>query len=142
MEKVKYRKIDDVIDILSPSQLAAVADIYENGLGISSDTVAATRYYKMAAEKGSAYAQYQLAMRISDEDGALLWLHSSAKQGFTASMKELSDRLCDVDPRASQKWLSCYYKVRDKREGCRMLCKSYSNEVIPEVIDGEVFIKI
>lgn len=142
MKNEEYRKIEDVIDILSPSQLVSVADIYENGIGVPADTAQATRYYKMAAEEGSPYAQYQTAMRISDGDGALLWLHSSAKQGFSASMKELSDRLRETDPRASQRWLRLYYKSRDKKERRRALVKRQCDEALPEVIDGEVVIKI
>ena len=142
MKNEEYRRIEDVIDLLSPDQLSAVADIYENGIGVPIDTAAATRYYKMAADGGSPYAQYRTAMRISDGDGALLWLHASAEQGFSASMKELSDRLREIDPRASQRWLRRYYKIRDKREGRRALGRCQCDEAVPEVIDGEVMIKI
>ena len=138
----QYKKIDEIIDMLSPSQVAAIADIYENGDGVMPDPLLAISYYRIAAERGVPYAQYKLAQLLSDEEGALLWLHMSAKQGFSVAMKELSDRLNKSDPKASKKWLRRYYRSRRKMRIKQWFGKEYRGEQLPEVIDGEVVIKI
>ena len=83
-------------------------------------------------------------MRISEEEGALLWLHASARQGFTMAMKELSDRLREVDPKKSKKWLRRYYRKKDTIETLhgKKYMKSIRKMRMPEVIDGEVVIRI
>ena len=138
----QYRKIEEVIDLLSPFQLASVADIYESGDGVAPDAVLADLYYRIAAERGVPYAQYKTAMRLSDDDGALLWLHMSAKQGFSIAMKELSDRLVRSDPKMSKKWLRRYYRSRCKIRIKQWFGKEYRGEQLPEIIDGEVVILI
>ena len=138
----EYKKIESVIDSLSPTQLLAVAELYENGIEIGRDLFLATAYYRMAAERGVPYAQYQMAMRTSEADGALLWLHMSAMQGLPIAMKELSDRIRDTDPKMSQKWLKQYYKSRDKEGEIEWFGEVCRGEDQPEVIDGEVVIKI
>lgn len=142
MENEKYESVEDALEILSPAQLVAAADIYENGMLVKRNPFMAWTCYLMAAERGVPYAQYQIAMRITEEEGALLLLHSSAKQGFPIAMKELSDRLRDIDPRASRKWLRRYYKSRDNIGEKQWLGKGYNNEAMPEVIDGMVVIKL
>ena len=178
----KYVNAEENITLLTPAQIAAVADIYENGEGSlpEEDWEKSTRYYKMAAEMGDAYAQstlanaytigrdvekseelaffwykqsaeqgnphaqYEVAMRLSDEDGALLWLHASAKQGFTTAMKELSDRLRETDPRKSKKWLRRYYRKKNTIETIngKKYVKMIRKMKRPMVIDGEVVIEI
>ena len=182
--KKQYRKIEEVIDSLSPVQIAAVADVYENGDGAlpNEDWEKSMQYYKMAAEMGDAYAQcrlanayvmghdieksaelalfwytrsaeqgnpfaqYEVAMRVPDEEGALLWLFASAEQGFTTAMKALSDRLRITDPRISQKWLRRYYRKRNKCKIKNFNGKNYMRQIrkmkMPKVINGEVVIKI
>lgn len=142
MENKKYERVEDVLYILSPAQLVAAADIYENGIIVKRNPFMARTCYLMAAEQGVPYAQYQVAMRITEEEGALLWLHSAAKQGFPTAMKEFSDRLRDVDPRASQKWLKKYYKRRVRSVKRHWFGKNYKNESMPEVIDGRVVIAL
>lgn len=142
MENKKYERVEDVLYILSPAQLVVAADIYASGIMIKRNPFMAQTCYLMAAEMGVPYAQYQVAMSLSEDEGALLWLHSSAKQGFAVAMKELSDRLRDVDPRASQKWLKKYYKRRVRSVKRHWFGKNYKNESMPEVIDGEVVIRI
>ena len=182
--KKGYRKIEEVIDCLLPAQIAAVADLYENGGGLlpEEDWEKANKYYKMSAKMGDAYAQtvianayatgidverddelalfwykqsaeqgnpfaqYEVAMRVPDEGGALLWLYASAKQGFATAMKELSDRLRITDPRMSQKWLRRYYRKRNKCKIQNINGKNYIKQIrkmrMPKVINGEVVIKI
>ena len=182
--KKQYRKIEEVIDSLSPIQIAAVADIYENGDGAlpNEDWKKSMQYYKRAAETGDAYAQcrlanayvmghdieksaelalfwytrsaeqgnpfaqYEVAMRVSDEEGALLWLFASAEQGFATAMKELSDRLRITDPRMAQKWLRRYYRKRNKCKIKSINGKNHMRQIrktkMPKVINGEVVIKI
>ena len=182
--KKQYRKIEEVIDSLSPVQIAAVADVYENGDGAlpNEDWKKSMQYYKRAAETGDAYAQcrlanayatgleveksaelalfwytrsaeqgnpfaqYEVAMRVPDEEGALLWLFASAEQGFATAMKELSDRLRITDPRMAQKWLRRYYRKRNKCKIKNINGKNYMRQIrntkMPKVINGEVVIKI
>ena len=142
MENKKYERVENVLHILSPAQLVVAADIYANGTEIKRDPLMAQTCYLMAAEKGEPYAQYQISMRLAEEDGALLWLHLAAKQGFPVAMKELSDRLRGVDPRASQKWLKKYYKRRGRSAKKHWFGKNYKNESMPEVIDGRVVIAL
>lgn len=62
MEK-QYRKIEEVLELLSPMQIATLSDIYDNGDGAlaSEDTEKSIMYCKRAAEMGNAYAQSTLA---------------------------------------------------------------------------------
>ena len=103
-------------------------------------------WYRKAAEQGYPYAQYELGKRLHDEEGGLLWLHLSAKQGFWLAMKELSDRLRLSDPKASERWLKRYYRNKDKHDAWRWHGKKYMREYMreqqPEMIDGEVVIRI
>ena len=102
--------------------------------------------YRKVAEQGYPYAQYELGKRMHDEEGGLLWLHLSAKQGFWLAMKELSDRLRLSDPKASERWLKRYYRNKDKHDAWRWHGKKYMREYMreqqPEMIDGEVVILI
>ena len=102
----QYRKVEDVIDLLSPAQIAAVADIYENGDGLlpKEDWVKSTQYYKMAAEMGDAYAQSTLANAYTvgcdvekSEALALFWYQRSAEQGNPHAQYEVAMRLSDAD---------------------------------------------
>ena len=138
----QYRKVEEVLELLSPMQIAVAADIYENGYGVPPDLPLALSYYRMAAEHGVPYAQYRTAMLTSEGDGALLWLHMSAKQGFSIAMKELSDRLVRSDPKASKKWLRRYYRSRYNMKIKQWFGKGYQEESLPEVIGGEVVILI
>lgn len=104
--KRQYRKIEEVIDLLSPAQIAAVADIYENGEGSLSeeDWEKSTRYYKMAAEMGDAYAQSTLANAYTigrdverSEELALFWYKQSAEQGNPYAQYEVAMRVSDED---------------------------------------------
>jgi TPR repeat protein len=142
MENKKYERVEDVLYILSPDQLVVAADIYASGIMIKSNPFMARTCYLMAAEMGVPYAQYQVAMRLAEEEGALLWLHSSAKHGFPVAMKELSDRLRDIDPRASRKWLRKYYKCRNRIGKGQWMGRGFKNEAMPEVIDGSVVIAL
>ena len=138
----QYRKVEEVLELLSPMQIAVAADIYENGDGVTPALPLALSYYRIAAERGVPYAQYKTAMLTSEDDGALLWLHMSAKQGLSVAMKELSDRLVRSDPKASKKWLRKYYRSRYKTKIRQWFGKGYQEESLPEVIDGEVVILI
>ena len=62
MEK-QYRKIEEVLELLTPMQIATLSDLYDNGDGAlaSEDTEKSIMYCKMAAEMGNAYAQSTLA---------------------------------------------------------------------------------
>ena len=173
-----YKKIDEVSDLLTPIQLSALADMYEDGVVVNADPELALTYYQMAAdmgdpyaqsivaeryasnnedklaifwylraaEQGNPHAQYVLGKLFSDEEGGLLWLHLSAKQGSQLAMKELSDRLLTIDPRQSKKWLKRYYRKRAKNQTDTFNSKKYmrllKRERLPEVIDGEVVIRI
>lgn len=125
---------------------SALANAYTVGRDVEKSDELALFWYKKAAEQGNPYAQYELGKRLRDEDGGLLWLYLSAKQGFAAAMKELSDRLRNIDSKESKKWLRRYYRNRGKNDAWRWFGKKYVRElrrtVQPEVIDGEVVIKI
>ena len=151
----EYKKIEDVLDKLTPEQIAAVADIYESGKGLQKcDPDAALSYYTLAATKGdpyaqiilanscndtdkklfwymqsaeqdNPYAQYEIGKRLSNEAGALLWLHNSANQGFPPAMKALSDRLLYEDPKKSKKWLRKYYRSKKSCTVRKWLGKKY-----------------
>ena len=104
--KRQYRKIEEVIDRLSSAQIAAVADIYENGEGSlpEEDWEKSTRYYKMAAEMGDAYAQSTLANAYTigrdverSEELAFFWYKESAEQGNPYAQYEVAMRLSDED---------------------------------------------
>ena len=98
----QYRKIQEVIDLLSPAQLAAVADIYEDGEGVEDNSKIAIQYYRMAAEAGDSYAQSTLAnaytigrdVQQSDEF-ALLWYKKAAEQGNPYAQYEVAMRTPD-----------------------------------------------
>lgn len=104
--KKRYRKVEEVIDLLSPAQIAAVADIYENGEGLlpEEDREKSTQYYKMAAEMGDAYAQSTLANAYTigrdvepSEELALVWYRKAAEQGYPYAQYELGRRLHDEE---------------------------------------------
>lgn len=120
--KKEYRKAEDVLDQLSPMQIATLYDFYNE------DPDKSMVYLEMAAE------------------GGLLWLHLSAKQGLWLAMKELSDRLRLSDPKASARWLKRYYRNKDKHDAWRWHGKKYMREFKrerqPEIINGEVVILI
>lgn len=127
-----------------PYAQSILANAYAIGRGVKQSDEQALYWYEKSAEQGNPYAQYEVGMRISDEEGALLWLHSSAKQGFTTAMKELSDRLREVDPRKSRRWLRRYYRKKNTIETVngKKYMKSIRKMRMPEVIDGEVVIRI
>ena len=127
-----------------PYAQSVLANAYTIGRDITKSDEQALFWYKKSAEQGNPYAQYEVGMRISEEEGALLWLHASAKQGFTMAMKELSDRLREIDPRKSKKWLHRYYRKKDtiKTLHGKKYMKSIRTMRMPEVIDGEVVIRI
>ena len=156
--KKEYRKAEDVLDQLSPMQIATLYDIYNEdpdksmvylemaaeggnayaqtilanaycfGCDVEQNEKIALMWYRKAAEQGYPYAQYEFGKRLHDEEGGLLWLHLSAKQGLWLAMKELSDRLHCSDPKASQKWLKRYYRNKDKRDAWRWHGKKYMRE--------------
>ena len=156
--KKEYRKAEEVLDKLSPMQLATLYDLYSEtpdksalylemaatggnayaqtilghayslGCGVEQSEAVALTWYRKAAEQGYPYAQYELGRRLCDEEGGLLWLHLSAKQGFWLAMKELSDRLRVSDPKASARWLKRYYRNRHKRDAWRWFGKKYMRE--------------
>ena len=156
--KKEYRKAEDVLDRLTPMQIATLYDFYNEdpdksmvylemaaeGGNAYAQTILANTYilgcdieqsdelalfwYTKAAEQGYPYAQYELGKRLRDEEGGLLWIHLSAKQGFTIAMKELSDRLLFSDPKESRKWLKRYYRNKDKRDAWRWHGKKYMRE--------------
>lgn len=104
--KRQYRKIEEVIDLLSSAQIAAVADIYENSEGLlpEEDGEKSTQYYKMAAEAGNAYAQtilanaYSLGRDIEQSDElALAWYRKAAEQGYPYAQYELGKRMHDEE---------------------------------------------
>ena len=127
-----------------PYAQSVLANEYAIGRGVKQSNEQALYWYKKSAEQGNPYAQYEVGMRISDEEGALLWLHASAKQGFTTAMKELSDRLREVDPRKSRRWIRRYYRKKNTIETVngKKYMKSIRKMRMPEVITGEVVIKI
>lgn len=127
-----------------PYAQSILANAYAIGQGVKQSNEQALDWYKKSAEQGNPYAQYEVGMRISDEEGALLWLHASAKQGFTTAMKELSDRLREVDPRKSRRWLRRYYRKKNTIETVngKKYMKSIRKMRMPEVINGEVVIRI
>lgn len=123
---------------------SVLANTFAIGRDLKKSDEQALYWYKKSAEQGNPYAQYEVGMRISEEEGALLWLYASAKQGFTMAMKELSDRLREVDPKKSQKWLRRYYRKKDTIETLhgKKYMRSIRKMPMPEVIDGEVVIRI
>ena len=173
----RYREADSILEMLTPLQIASVADIYYNGSGVEIDRRKAMELYAMAAEKGDPYAlwilgmaysegkdvdrnegkalemlekaaefgvpiaQYEMAMRIPDEKGALLWLYLSAKAGFGPAMKELSDRLQSVDPQKAKKWLTRYYRCRGDISPGEWLGKAGCRPR-PVAVNGKVMVKL
>ena len=127
-----------------PYAQTVLANSYLTGKHIKKDETQALEWFRRSAEQGNPYAQYEVGMRVTDGDGSLLWLHSSAKQGFTSAMKELSDRLREVDPKRSKKWLQRYYRKKNTIETING--KKYMKQIrkmkMPEVINGEVVIEI
>ena len=174
--KKEYRKAEDVLDQLSPMQIATLYDIYSEdpdksmvylemaaeggnayaqtilanaycfGCDVEQNEKIALMWYRKAAEQGYPYAQYEFGKRLHDEEGGLLWLHLSAKQGLWLAMKELSDRLRLSDPKASERWLKRYYRNKDKHDAWRWHGKKYMREFKRErqleIINGEVVILI
>ena len=156
--KKEYRKAEDVLDQLSPMQIATLYDIYSEGpdksmvyLEMAAEggnayvqTILANAYcfgcdveqnekialmwYRKAAEQGYPYVQYESRKRLHDEEGGLLWLHLSANQGLWLALKELSDRLRLSDPKASEWWLKRYYRNKDKHDAWRWHGKKYMRE--------------
>lgn len=101
MEK-QYRKLQEIIDLLSPAQLAAIADIYEDGEGVEDDPAIAIQYYRMAAEAGDSYAQSTLANAYTigrdveqSEEFALFWYKKAAEQGNPYAQYEVAMRTPD-----------------------------------------------
>ena len=104
--KRQYRKVEEVLDRLTPVQIAAVADIYELGEGLLSisNHETAMGYYKMAAEVGDQYAQSTLANAYAigcgveqNDELALYWFWLSAEQGNPYAQYEVGRRLLDCD---------------------------------------------
>lgn len=122
-----------------------LADAYASGIGVEKNGEWALYWYMRAAEQENPYAQYQVALRVADADGALLWLHLSAKQGFPCAMKELADRLLSIDPKRSSRWLRRYYRTKNKCTPKQIDGRSARRprkSCMPQVRNGEVVIRI
>lgn len=105
MEK-QYRKVEEVLDLLTPMQIATLSDIYDNGDGAlaSEDAEKSIMYCKMAAEMGNAYAQSTLANAYiigvdveKSEELAMFWYTKAAEQGNPYAQYELGKRLRDEE---------------------------------------------
>ena len=105
MEK-QYRKVEEVLELLSPMQIATLSDIYDNGDGAlaSEDTEKSIMYCKMAVEMGNAYAQSTLANAYTigrdvdkSDELALFWYKKAAEQGYPYAQYELGKRLHDEE---------------------------------------------
>ena len=161
--KRQYRKIEEVIDLLSPAQIAAVADIYENGEGSlpEEDWEKSTRYYKMAAEMGNAYAQSTLANAYTigrdverSDELALFWYKQSAEQGNPYAQYEVAMRLSDEDGAllwlhlsAKQGFTSAMKELSDRlhevdpKKSKKWLRRYYRKKNTIETINGKKYMK-
>lgn len=102
-----YMKLDDMETIhfkLNPAQIAALADIYEEGNGIERDELMANNLYWWSAELGDPYAQsvlsnaYTIGRDIKKSDElALFWYKKAAEQGYPYAQYELGKRLHDEE---------------------------------------------
>ena len=85
-----------------PGYLAAVefspalGQSYEHGRGVPKDYAEALRWYRLAAEQGDPFAQFDLGSHYSegigvpkDEKEALRWWQSAAAQGFPPAQHSL-----------------------------------------------------
>lgn len=102
-----YMKLDDMETIhfkLNPAQIAALADIYEEGNGIERDELMANNLYWWSAELGDPYAQSVLSnaytigrdIKKSDEQ-ALFWYRKSAEQGNPYAQYEVGMRISEEE---------------------------------------------
>ena len=90
-------------DIIGEEPDTAVGDyaiglMYEYGKGVDEDKAKAAEWYSMAAEKGNADAQFQLAGMYYKGEGvtqdcleSLKWLHEAAEQGHVDAYYKLGE---------------------------------------------------
>ena len=84
--------------------LFQVGKCYETGDGVGKDEAEAVKWYRMAAERGSAEAMFELSKCYTFGIGvrrnritASKWLHKAAKQGHARAMVLLGKRCLDYD---------------------------------------------
>lgn len=98
----KYVTAEDNIDMLTPAQIATLADIYEEGDGVERDVLIANNLYWWSAELGDPYAQSVLANAFTigrdikkGDEQALFWYKKSAEQGNLYAQYEVGMRISE-----------------------------------------------
>ena len=100
--------------------------MYRKGKGVPQDYKTAVKWYTLAAEQGTARAQYYLALMYRDGFGvlqdnvyALMWLNIAISSGFDFATKRryhLKANMTPADISAAQELArEC---VRKKYKGC------------------------
>jgi TPR repeat protein len=97
-----------------------------SGYGVEKDSKQAAKWYRLAADKGHAEAQFNLARLYStgdgvkkDEEQAARWVSASATQGYAPAMTELGERYADghgvtQDDKRAYFWLTLAFLHGDK----------------------------
>ena len=159
----RYVNAEENIDMLTPAQIAVIADIYENGEGLlpEEDLEKSTLYYKMAAEMGDAYAQSTLAnvytigrdVEKSDEQ-ALFWYMKSAEQGNPYAQYEVGMRISEDEGAllwlhasakqgftTAMKELSDRLREVDPKKSKKWLRRYYRKRNTIETINGKKYMR-
>jgi TPR repeat protein len=81
--------------------------MFENGRGVAKDTAEGIRWYRLAAEQGHLYAQYNLGYMFEHGKGvakdtaeAIRWYRLAAEQGHVDAQERLNALLSVTRKRA------------------------------------------
>ena len=121
-KKLKFKLTKLRSELGDPSDYLKLAQLYEDGTGVSQNDSEALEWYRKAAEKGNAEAQLELGKRYfegrgvsTNEDEAVKWYTKAAENGNTDAQLVLGDRyFVEQKYSTAAEW---YRKAADKDKG-------------------------
>ena len=121
-KKLKFKLTKLRSELGDPSDYLKLAQLYEDGTGVSQNDSEALEWYRKAAEKGNAEAQLELGKRYfegrgvsTNEDEAVKWYTKAAENGNTDAQLVLGDRyFVEQKYSTAAEW---YRKAADKDNG-------------------------
>jgi TPR repeat protein len=87
--------------------------MYNNGVGVLQDYKEAVKWYRLSAEQGYAYAQFNLALKYAKGEGVLkdyilghMWLSLAAHNGYSRAKnlcEKIEDNMSSIQVNKAQK---------------------------------------